>query len=294
MLKFNPDTNVIFDNEEAAVAPIREITRDEIPDLIANGAGVDPSANVGEQTSSPAQTDGDAQAAQDPAVSATGSDTDADVGNASATGATASDIAPVASSSEASTSADAPKDSASSTSSEQLDSNTADTSSAEVGKPVDTFSTSPAAFSGESTAAGDEGKAADTAATSDSQSVDVSPAVISDAQADPGGAGAADLNPTPAAPNLDTQASASVSSDAVPLDVGGAADAEAGSAEAGESDAALSASQTGSGSDEHPLTIIGEIEALVRMVGNAAVHEYQRLIQRLADLANHPTIKDGE
>ncbi|MDR5765025.1 hypothetical protein [Caballeronia sp. LZ028] len=241
MLKFNPDTNVIFDNEEAAVAPIREITRDDIPDLIANGAGVDPSANVGEQTSSPAQTDGDAQAAQDPAVSATGSDTDAD-----------------------------------------------------VGKPVDTSSISPAASSSESTAAADEGKAADTAATSDSQSVDVSPAVISDAQADPGGAGAADLNPTPAAPNLDAQVPASVSSDAVPLDVGGAADAEAGGAEAGESDAALSASQIGSGSDEHPLTIIGEIEALVRMVGNAAVHEYQRLIQRLADLKNHPTIKDGE
>jgi len=241
MLKFNPDTNVIFDNEEAAVAPIREITRDEIPDLIANGAGVDPSANVGEQTSSPAQTDGDAQAAQAPAVSATGSDTDAD-----------------------------------------------------VGKPVDTSSISPAASNGESAAAADEGKAADTPVTSDSQSVDASPAVISDAQADPGGAGAADLNPTPAAPNLDAQAPASVSSDAVPLDVGGAADAEASSAEAGESDAALSASQTGSGSDEHPLTIIGEIEALVRMVGNAAVHEYQRLIQRLADLKNHPTIKDGE
>lgn len=241
MLKYNPDTKVIFDNDESAVAPIREITRDEIPDLIANGAGIDPSANVGEQTSSPAQTDGDAQAAQDPAVSATGSDTDAD-----------------------------------------------------VGKPVDASSISPAASSVESTAVADQGKAADTAATSDSQSVDVSPAVISDAQADPGGAGAADLNPTPAAPNLDAQAPASVSSDAVPLDVGGAADAEAGGAEAGESDAALSASQTGSGSDEHPLTIIGEIEGLVRMVGNAAVHEYQRLIQRLADLKNHPTIKDGE
>jgi len=241
MLKFNPDTNVIFDNDEAAVAPIREITRDEIPDLIANGAGVDPSANVGEQISSPAQTAGDAQAAQDPAVSATDSDTDAD-----------------------------------------------------VGKPVDTFSISPAASNGESAAAADEGKAADTPVTSDSQSVDASPAVISDAQADPGGAGAADLDPTPAAPNLDAQAPASVSSDAVPLDVGSTADAEAGGAEAGESDAALSASQTGSGSDEHPLTIIGEIEALVRMIGNSAVHEYQRLIQRLADLKNHPTIKDGE
>ncbi|WP_250489969.1 hypothetical protein [Caballeronia sp. INML2] len=214
MLKFNPEKNVIFDNEEAAVAPIREITRAEIADLIANGAGVDPSANVGEQTSSPAQTDGDAQAAQDPAVSATGSDTQAD-----------------------------------------------------AGKPADASSTSPAASSDES-------------------------AVVNDAIADPGGAGSSELCPTPAAPNLDAQAPASVSSDAVPLDAGGAADAEAGGAEAGESDAALSASQNGS--DEHPLTIIGEIEALVRMIGNSAVHEYQRLIQRLADLKNHPTIKDGE
>jgi hypothetical protein len=211
MLKFNPDTNVIFDNDEAAVAPIREITRDEIPDLIANGAGVDPSANVGEQTSSAAPTAGDALAALDPAVSATGSDTAGEQGNGSG-----------------------------------------------------------------------------------ASSVDVSPAVISDAQADPGGAGATDLNPTPAAPNLDAQAPASVSSDAVPLDAGGAADAEAGSAEAGESETALSAGPNGSGSDEHPLTIIGEIEALVRMIGNSAVHEYQRLIQRLADLKNHPTIKDGE
>ncbi|WP_250865656.1 hypothetical protein [Caballeronia sp. INSB1] len=216
MLKFNPETKVIFDNDEAAVAPIREIARDEIPVLNANGADVDSSANVGEQTSSPAQTDGDAQAAQAPAASATGSDTDA-----------------------------------------------------EVGKPVDESSTSPAASSDES-------------------------AVVNDAIADPGGAGSSDLYPTPAAPNLDAQAPASVSPDAVPLDAGGAADAEAGSAEAGEPDAALSASQTGSGSDEHPLTIVGEIEALVRMIGNTAVHEYQRLIQRLADLKNHPTIKSGE
>ncbi|SAK88211.1 hypothetical protein AWB76_06297 [Caballeronia temeraria] len=249
MLKFNPDTNIIFDNEEAAVAPIREITRDEIPDLIANGAGVDPSANVGEQTSSPAQTDGDAQAAQDPAVSATGSDTAGEQGNAEQTAANGAAVEQGAGS---------------------------DTTSA---APVDSASTPDA---------GDAGNG------SGASSVDVSPAVISDAQADPGGAGAADLSPTPAAPNLDAQSQASVSSDAVPLDVGGAADAEAGGAEAGEPDAALSASQTGSGSDEHPLTIIGEIEALVRMVGNAAVHEYQRLIQRLADLKNHPTIKDGE
>jgi|GEM_PF-2062247 len=245
MLKFNPDTNVIFDNDEAAVTPIREITRDEIPDLIANGAGVDPSANVGEPTSSPAQTDGDAQAAQDPAVSATGSDTAGEQGNA--TGVIATSGSAGTSSSNQST------DSAVN----------ADASGTQVTG----------------------------AAASD---VEAPEPVVTDAQADPGGAGAADLNPTPAAPNLDAQAPASVSSDAVPLDAGGDADAEAGSAEAGESETALSAGPNGSGSDEHPLTIIGEIEALVRMIGNSAVHEYQRLIQRLADLKNHPTIKDGE
>jgi hypothetical protein len=196
MLKFNPDTKVIFDNDEAAVAPIREITRDEIPDLIANGAGFDPSANAGEQTSSPAPTDGDARVAQDAAVSATGSDTAGEQGNAEQTAVNAAVV--------------------------EQDAGSGTTSVA----PVELAS-------------------------------------------QPG-------------------------DDAVPLGAGGTADAEAGSAEAGESDAALSASQTGSGSDEHPLTIIGEIEALVRMIGNSAVHEYQRLIQRLADLKNHPTIKDGE
>ncbi|BCQ23142.1 hypothetical protein NK8_12670 [Caballeronia sp. NK8] len=246
MLKFNPDTNVVFDNDEAAVAPIREITRDEIPDLIANGAGVDPSANVGEQTSSAVPTAGDAPAAQDPAVSATGSDTAGEQGNAEQTAANAAAVEQGAGS---------------------------DTTSA---APVDSASTPDA---------GDAGNG------SGASSVDASPAVISDAQADPGGAGAADLSPTPAAPNLDAQAPAGVSSNAVPLDAGGAADAEAGSAEAGESE--LSAGQNGSGSDEHPLTIIGEIEALVRMIGNSAVHEYQRLIQRLADLKNHPQVKGG-
>ncbi|TCK43998.1 hypothetical protein B0G84_2346 [Paraburkholderia sp. BL8N3] len=44
---------------------------------------------------------------------------------------------------------------------------------------------------------------------------------------------------------------------------------------------------------EHPMTIIGEIEDLLRLVGNAAVHEYQRIIQRLADLKNHPAVKDA-
>ncbi|WP_250502816.1 hypothetical protein [Caballeronia sp. AZ7_KS35] len=246
MLKFNPDTNVIFDNGEAVVAPIREISRDEIPDLIANGAGVDPSANVGEQISSPAQTDGDAQAAQGPAVFATGSDTAGEQGNA--TGAPGV----IATSGSAGTS-----------SSNQ--------------------STDSAVYADAS------GTQVTGAAVSD---VEAPEPVVTDAQADPGGAGAADRNPTPAAPNLDAQAAESVSSDAVPLDAGGAADAEAGSAEVGESE--LSAGLNGSGSDEHPLTIIGEIEALVRMIGNSAVHEYQRLIQRLADLKNHPTIKDGE
>ncbi|SAK88570.1 hypothetical protein AWB77_04798 [Caballeronia fortuita] len=247
MLKYNADTKVIFNNDEAAVAPIREITRDEIPDLIANGAGVDPSANVGEQNSSASTTAGDAQAARDPAAPVTGSDTDAD-----------------------------------------------------AGKPVETSSTSLPPSSDESANETSEARyvAFDPPIpllnTADVRGDDVvAPAVIADAKADPGGAGAADLSPTPAAPNLDAQAPASVSSEAVPLDAGGAADAEAGSAEAGEPGAALSASPTGSVSDEHPLTIIGEIEALVRMIGNSAVQEYQRLIQRLADLKNHPQVKDG-
>jgi len=246
VLKYNPDTKVIFDNDETAVAPIREITRDEIPDLIANGAGVDPSANVGEQTSSVAPTAGDAQAAQDPAVSATGSDTVGEQGNAPAATSdtnTSGRALQVASSSAPSTDSDV----------------NADASGTQV-----------------------TGVAASDVAAPEP--------VVTDAQADPGGAGAADLNPTPAAPNLDAQAS----SDAVPLAAGGAADAEAGSAEAGESEPELSAGPNGSGSDEHPLTIIGEIESLVRMIGNSAVHEYQRLIQRLADLKNHPTIEDAE
>jgi hypothetical protein len=46
--------------------------------------------------------------------------------------------------------------------------------------------------------------------------VDAPEPVVTDAQAEPGGAGAADLNPTPAAPNLDSQATPStVSSDGV-------------------------------------------------------------------------------
>ncbi|GJH14985.1 hypothetical protein CBA19CS22_00605 [Caballeronia novacaledonica] len=203
MLKFNPDPNVIFDNDEAAVAPIREITRDEIPDLIANGAGVDPSANVGEQTSSAATTAGDVQAAQDPAVPATASSTAGEQGNVQS--------APV----------------------------------------------SP-------------------------RSSDASSALV-------------ETNATVTDGNTVGSATGNDATDgAVPLADGGAANAEAGSADAGESKMDLSAGPNGSGSDEHPLTIIGEIEVLVRMIGNTAVHEYQRLIQRLADLKNHPTIKDGE
>ncbi|OJA82922.1 hypothetical protein BGV71_14220 [Burkholderia ubonensis] len=42
---------------------------------------------------------------------------------------------------------------------------------------------------------------------------------------------------------------------------------------------------------EHPLDIISEIEHLLRIVGNVAVHECRRITERLADLKNHPTIK---
>lgn len=45
---------------------------------------------------------------------------------------------------------------------------------------------------------------------------------------------------------------------------------------------------------EHPLDIISEIEHLLRIVGNVAVHEFRRISERLADLKNHPAIKPGE
>lgn len=45
---------------------------------------------------------------------------------------------------------------------------------------------------------------------------------------------------------------------------------------------------------EHPLDIISEIEHLLRIVGNVAVHEFRRIAERLADLKNHPAIKPGE
>ncbi|WP_205182715.1 hypothetical protein [Burkholderia sp. LMG 13014] len=45
---------------------------------------------------------------------------------------------------------------------------------------------------------------------------------------------------------------------------------------------------------EHPLSIISEIEHLLRIVGNVAVYEFRRITERLADLKNHPAIKPGE
>lgn len=63
--------------------------------------------------------------------------------------------------------------------------------------------------------------------------------------------------------------------------------AEAASAVGGAAD---SASET----VEHPLDIISEIEHLLRIVGNVAVHEFRRISERLADLKNHPAIKSGE
>ncbi|MFM0022177.1 hypothetical protein [Paraburkholderia azotifigens] len=45
---------------------------------------------------------------------------------------------------------------------------------------------------------------------------------------------------------------------------------------------------------EPVLDIIAEIEHLVRITGNAAVYEHNRIVQRLADLKNHPQIKAGE
>ncbi|RQR03202.1 hypothetical protein DF026_32860 [Burkholderia stagnalis] len=45
---------------------------------------------------------------------------------------------------------------------------------------------------------------------------------------------------------------------------------------------------------ENPLDIISEIEHLLRIVGNVAVHEYRRIAERLTDLKNHPAIKPAE
>ncbi|WP_250533522.1 hypothetical protein [Caballeronia sp. AZ10_KS36] len=267
MLKYNPETKVIFDNTEPAIEPIREITRDEIPDLIANGAGVDPSANVGEQTSSPAVTDGVAPAAQAPAVPVTGLGTGVDAGNADAavTGSPSVTAAPDANSASSVDTQPA------------IDSNSIGASTAST---VDV--------------AKEAGNETATPAISDSQSVDASPEVISNAQADAGGAGASDLNPTPAAPNTDAQAAPTgVSADTVPVAAAEEADGGAGSAvnpipTAPAVSPELSASAE---EDEHPLAIIAEVEALVLLIGNAALHQYHRLIKRLADLKNHPQVK---
>lgn len=58
--------------------------------------------------------------------------------------------------------------------------------------------------------------------------------------------------------------------------------------------AAPVASDGAAGAVENPLDIISEIEHLVRIVGNIAVHEFRRITERLADLKNHPAIKPTE
>ncbi|MFM0135081.1 hypothetical protein [Caballeronia grimmiae] len=148
---------------------------------------------------------------------------------------------------------------------------------------TDTPVASVSGVPGDGTAASDDaGNAADTPATSDSQSADASPEVISNAQADPGGAGSADLDPKPAAPNVDAQASAvGTSSARVPL-------------YPGEPSFSTVASQNDADVEEdHPLSIIAEIEALLVLIAAPAVHEYHRILQRLADLKNHPQVKEG-
>ncbi|WP_213768990.1 hypothetical protein [Caballeronia sp. dw_19] len=74
-LFYNPTTKVIFGSEEPQDAAIQAITPDQVPDLIANGATVDPSAdNLGKSdlsdratndaASQGAGTEGTAQGAQ--------------------------------------------------------------------------------------------------------------------------------------------------------------------------------------------------------------------------------------
>ncbi|WP_144417363.1 hypothetical protein [Burkholderia cenocepacia] len=66
-------------------------------------------------------------------------------------------------------------------------------------------------------------------------------------------------------------------------------------ADADESQQSAAASENvAEASTEHPLDIIAEIEHLIRIVGNVAVHEFRRITVRLADLKNHPAIKPGE
>ncbi|HIC7208559.1 hypothetical protein [Burkholderia stabilis] len=59
-------------------------------------------------------------------------------------------------------------------------------------------------------------------------------------------------------------------------------------------EAAADAVSVADASAEHPLDIIAEIEHLLRIVGNVAVHEFRRITERLADLKNHPAIKPGD
>ncbi|ARK81011.1 hypothetical protein BOC40_11810 [Burkholderia pseudomallei] len=61
-----------------------------------------------------------------------------------------------------------------------------------------------------------------------------------------------------------------------------------------ETTAQTSSDEGASASIEHPLDIIAEIEHLLRIVGNVAVHEFRRVMERLAELKNHPAIKPGE
>lgn len=84
--------------------------------------------------------------------------------------------------------------------------------------------------------------------------------------------------------------------DVMPADQGSAGETVAlaenvsATAPAADRDATDSASEA----VEHPLDIISEIEHLLRIVGNVAVHEFRRIAERLSDLKNHPAIKPGE
>ncbi|AIP61895.1 hypothetical protein [Burkholderia thailandensis] len=82
-----------------------------------------------------------------------------------------------------------------------------------------------------------------------------------------------------------------------------AAGAEQSSQTTGPTEAAVTGASQHAGADvvnvadasaEHPLDIIAEIEHLLRIVGNVAVHEFRRITERLADLKNHPAIKPGD
>lgn len=76
-LFYNPTTKVIFASEDQQDASIQTISADAVPDLIANGATVDPSAD---SLLSPVDAGNGAPGAAAPAASATGSAT-AEQGN---------------------------------------------------------------------------------------------------------------------------------------------------------------------------------------------------------------------